>query len=69
MLCFNKLTIEHNNKKSLLKFFASWEHIFKLLFNNCRLYLLSGAHRMSTLCFNMFNRWQNSTNGMLNSGI
>ena len=29
MLYFDKLTGEHNNKKTLLHFCVSWEHIFK----------------------------------------
>ena len=31
MLCFNKLTGEHNAKKILDKIFVLWEYIFKLI--------------------------------------
>ena len=33
MLCFNKLTGEHNTKKILQKIFVLWEYIFNKLFS------------------------------------
>ena len=41
MLCFDKLTGEHNNKKTLLKFLVLWEYIFK----DGRAFLAVSAHQ------------------------
>ena len=43
MLCFHKLTGEHNNKKHL-NFFVSWEYIFK---PHCP---ISYSKHLSVLC-------------------
>ena len=49
MLCFIKLTGEHNAKKYFKKIFVLWEYIFKFNFFNRLFYIRDGILSLFTL--------------------